>query len=130
MYIFGKSKIRFTAIFDCHLNHGRKIGEIPIPSLCRPLDKSYLTIPEKYWIVEHGEKNPDLTAIELAGNFAAKFSRPKPADTILQILNQKKEIRQEFDSWAEVFALELNEAADHNKDRVGILFPSLTFSYL
>ena len=62
-------------------------------------------------LVEHTEKNLDLTAKELAGNFTAKFGRPKPADAIVRILQRKEEIRQEFASWAAKFQLELEEAA-------------------
>ena len=93
--------------------------QIPIPSHCRALDQSYLTTPEKYWIVEHAEKNPDLAAIELAGNFTAKFGRPKTVDTILEILQRKEEIRHEFVYWAEICEFELNEAALITQERAG-----------
>ena len=69
--------------------------------------------------MELAEKNPDLTTKELAGNFAAKFCRPKQANTILQILRRKKEIRHEFASWAANFAIELNEAANYNQANPG-----------
>ena len=90
-----------------------------IPSHCQslvPNEEVYLTIPAKYWIVEQAEKKQDLTAVQLAGEFTAKFCRPKPAETIMRILNQKKEIRHEFASWAENFELELVCLTNDQKD--------------
>ena len=89
---------------DCKTEPDDVVQKYPIA------DKTYLTTAEKYWIVEHAEKNQDLSTTNLACDFAAKFGRNKSTDTIQQILNRKKEIRHEFASWAENFEMELNEA--------------------
>ena len=84
-----------------------KIEENPL-SYAKPKNyhNQYLSIGEKFWIVDHADKICSKTVISrkllqerLILEFTAEFGLTLPTNTVMRILNQKQEIREKFALW-------------------------------